>query len=56
MGNIIAGVAIIGVWAFLIIGWFLNLFAVFTASGNEVWIRIAGLFVAPAGSIMGWFY
>ena len=43
-------------WLAVVFGWFINLFALFGAQGNELWIRIAGLFIVPAGSLMGWFY
>lgn len=36
-------------------GWFMNLFEVFGSHGNELMLRIIGIFVAPAGAIMGWF-
>ena len=48
--------SIVGLWLMFVLGWFINLFALFGAQGNELWIRIAGLFIVPAGSLMGWFY
>jgi hypothetical protein len=38
-----------------IIGWIMNIVAAFGAHGNELMIRIIGIFVAPAGALMGWF-
>lgn len=43
-------------WLAVVFGWFINLIALFGAHGNELWIRIAGVFIVPAGSLMGWFY
>ena len=56
MLNIIGALSLAGLWLAFVLGWFLNVFAVFGAHGNEMWIRIAGIFVAPAGALMGWFY
>lgn len=46
---------LIAVYGAAIIGWVMNLFAVFGSHGNELIIRIIGIFVAPAGAIMGFF-
>ena len=48
--------AVVGLWLAIVLGWFINLFALFDAHGNELWIRLVGLFVGPVGSLMGWFY
>lgn len=47
--------AYLTLWGVAIFGWFMNLFAVFGAHGNELMIRIIGFFVAPEGALMGWF-
>ena len=56
MIQLIGTLTVVGLWLMLVLGWFINLFTLFGAHGNELWIRIAGLFIAPAGSLMGWFY
>ena len=43
-----------------LIGWVLNIVALFqgadTMSVGELIVRFAGIFVAPIGVIMGWFF
>ena len=56
MIQLIGAFTFVGLWLAFVLGWFINLFALFGAQGNELWIRIAGLFIVPAGSLMGWFY
>ncbi len=46
---------LVAVYGVAIIGWVMNLLAVFGSHGNELIIRIIGIFVAPAGAVMGWF-
>ena len=56
MLKLIGAFTFVGLWLALVVGWFINLLALSGAQGNELRIRIAGLFVIPAGSLMGWFY
>lgn len=39
-----------------VIGWIMNIVAMFgDLTTNELIIRAVGVFIAPAGAIMGWF-
>lgn len=50
------GFGFIALWIAGIIGWIMNIVAMFgEISTNELIIRAIGVFIAPAGSIMGWF-
>lgn len=50
------GFGFIALWITGIIGWIMNIVAMFgEISTNELIIRAIGVFIAPAGSIMGWF-
>lgn len=43
-------------WVAVVIGWIMNVAAMFgDLSTNELIIRVVGVFIAPAGAIMGWF-
>jgi len=49
-------VAVVLLWVVALIGWFSNLYWLFTTEvvGNEFWLALAGAFVAPVGVIHGW--
>ncbi|UJD05329.1 hypothetical protein PWKp15_00052 [Klebsiella phage PWKp15] len=46
---------LMAVYGAAIIGWIMNIVDAFGAHGDELMIRIIGIFVAPAGAFMGWF-
>lgn len=63
----IGTVAFVGLWAAVIIGWFMNIFDLVgiarsaeslsaIALNLELILRVVGLFIAPLGSIMGIFF
>ncbi|UUT40940.1 hypothetical protein [Salmonella phage GSP032] len=50
------GFAFVSLWIAAIIGWIMNIVAMFgDISTNDLIIRAIGIFVAPAGALMGWF-
>lgn len=56
MGKFFAGLGLVyvAIWIAAIIGWVMNFIDTFGAEGLELGVRIVGIFVAPAGAIMGW--
>lgn len=48
------GLVSVALWVAAVIGWVINLVNVFGSEGTELMLRIIGIFVAPAGAIMGW--
>ena len=47
----------LAVIVFMGIGWILNLVKIFSSDSSlELLIRIIGLFLAPVGALMGWFF
>lgn len=52
----VAGIAFISLWIAAIAGWIMNIVAMFgDITTNELIIRAIGIFVSPAGALMGWF-
>ena len=50
------GFGFIALWIAAVIGWIMNIVAMFgEISTNELIIRAVGAVIAPAGAIMGWF-
>ncbi|ANA49757.1 hypothetical protein PUNNY_71 [Escherichia phage_vB_EcoD_Punny] len=52
----VAGIAFFSLWIAAIAGWIMNIVEMFgDITTNELIIRAIGIFVAPAGALMGWF-
>lgn len=52
----VAGIAFFSLWISAIAGWIMNIVEMFgDITTNELIIRAIGIFVAPAGALMGWF-
>lgn len=55
MGQVIL---ILGIWVFCLIGWVLNVVAIWNTIDNPVTakfiLRVVGIFVAPIGTILGY--
>lgn len=52
----VAGIAFFSLWIAVIAGWIMNIVEMFgDITTNELIIRAIGIFVAPAGALMGWF-
>ncbi|QXV83716.1 hypothetical protein bas09_0071 [Changchunvirus paulsarasin] len=50
------GFGFVAFWIAAVIGWIMNIVAMFgEISTNELIIRAVGAVIAPAGAIMGWF-
>lgn len=56
MGSIVAGFLNIGLGLFLIIGWVMNIVQIFGMTGfsGKLLLKIACIFIAPIGGILGW--
>lgn len=49
-------IAFFSLWIAAIAGWIMNIVEMFgDITTNELIIRAIGIFVAPAGALMGWF-
>lgn len=47
---------VVALWVLAAIGWVMNIIDIFGVKDmTELCIRVVGVFVAPAGSLMGWF-
>lgn len=51
---------IIGLYVAAFMGWILNIIAIFNSGPVSEWTgvtitRVAGIFIAPLGAVMGWF-
>jgi len=51
---------VIGLWILAVVGWVLNIVAIFHSGPMAEWsgvtiVRVVGIFVAPLGAVMGWF-
>lgn len=59
MVRLITPLAIIGLWLASIVGWCMNIWAIFGSVGgslNAMFVaRCVGAFVAPLGAILGYF-
>lgn len=52
----VAAIAFFSLWIAAIAGWIMNIVEMFgDITTNELIIRAIGIFVAPAGALMGWF-
>lgn len=52
----VAGIAFFSLWIAAIACWIMNIVEMFgDITTNELIIRAIGIFVAPAGALMGWF-
>lgn len=54
------GVLVLCAGLFLVVGWIMNIAALFSAPAIAAWsgmeiARVIGVFVAPIGGILGWF-
>ena len=59
--GLFGSLTILGFLIALLYGWVLNIAALFhismaTVNIGELILRVAGIFVAPLGAIMGWFF
>lgn len=59
MGTIIWALTVITFWIFAVAGWVMNIMAIASADFSNLTglliLRIAGIFVAPLGSVLGLF-
>lgn len=57
--GVTAVIAWVALAIFTLIGWFMNLFAIFGSINDEITtlmiLRIVGLIVVPLGVLLGWF-
>lgn len=58
MGQIIIALGFIGIWIAAIVGWILNIVALYHMPFNpitgELAVRVIGVFLGPLGAVMGY--